>query len=315
VTRLLAAAVLLATLPLPAAAITIPTYRAQASAGLDGQTVEDGTFASAQAGGAYANTATAEGSAKADGLGLGAGGRAAVPGRTLDGDVDGVWNSASISGGGSARFRIDDLVFSRDDPTDTRPVPVAALLPIDGVFSFSRPEGSNARVTASVGVDYGLGVPGVGSTAIVRTIGSILYGENGNAVGVINPIHIADGIFEGLEGQSSIDGVFQTPVFDIPVNVAVVMSVTLRAGASAVARDGAAVEALSNFMYTLAFLPGEPVFVLPGRVSVRSVTAGIDGNRWPGGSPNNPPAPVPLPPAAGLLAAALAGLSLIARRR
>lgn len=178
--RLFAAALLLAALPLPTAAITIPTYRASAGAGLDNQTVEDGAGACARASGSYFNTAAAEGSAKADGLGLGAGGRAAVPPRTLDDDFDGVWDPASIGGGGSARLRIDDLVFTRDDPTDTRPVTVATLLPIDGVFSFSRPEGSNSRVTASVGVDYGLGVPGVGSTAIAKSIGSILYSETSN---------------------------------------------------------------------------------------------------------------------------------------
>lgn len=314
--RAAAAALLLAALPLHAAAITIPTYRAQAhAAGSDGDTDEGGPSAKAEAAGFTIIGAAAQGSAIASGSGLGAGGKVAMVARTLHGDVDGIWNSATVSGGGVARFRIDDLVFTRDDPTDTRSVPVATLLPIDGVFFVRRDDGANSWARAYLGVEYGLGVPGVGSTAFLRTIGGIQYGETGNAVGQSDLSHSAYGIFAGLAGQSMIDGVFVSPVFDVPVNVPALLNINLSASAAIVARDGSTAEAMADFMNTLAFRPGGPIFVLPDRVSARSVTAGIDGNSWPGGSPNNPPAPVPLPPAAGLLAAALAGLGFLSRHR
>jgi hypothetical protein len=206
----------------------------------------------------------------------------------------------SVAAGGTALMRFDDVVFSsHDGEAGAGLIPVSLNLAIDGSFSLLQSGASDTTARGGVSVSYGLGVPGVRSTAIPASIGTLQReidrGESGcSQVGIFSVL--------GASDTWEIGGLFQTPTFMVPIDTPLLLTVMLNASASAVTRDGATVEALTAFDHSLRFPRDGPVFKLPAGYTVDSLRAGIAGNV----------SAVPLPPTLWLFAA---GLAAIAARR
>jgi hypothetical protein len=199
----------------------------------------------------------------------------------------------SVGGGGSATMRFDDVVFrSLANPKSAGFVEVALNVQIDGAFSLSQVAASDSTARAGLTLSYGLGVPGAGSSANPKTIGTLTrqidrgLTSAGNA-GVFSVLGADDGL--------SIDGLFTTPTFLVPLGTPLFLSLTLNANANAVTRDGAPVSAAAAFGDSLHWPAARPVFVLAEGYTARSAQAGIHGNV----------SAVPAPPGAWMFAAGL----------
>jgi hypothetical protein len=179
-----------------------------------------------------------------------------------------------MSAGASARVRATDVVITNMlDPGNLDPVSVALSFSLVGMFSLSQNPLDDTRASAAVSIDYGLGVPGPGSTAIPDTIGAINRLSDAGVFAASN-----SGIFFGVIGdEMMISGVFQTPTFVVPVGTPLVLTLGLISSANTVTRDGGIISASSQFPDTLAFATGA-VFVLPTGYTANSVQAGIVDN-------------------------------------
>jgi hypothetical protein len=206
----------------------------------------------------------------------------------------------SVAAGGTAQMRFDDVVFSGSDADVAAGlIPVSLNLALDGSFSLLQAGTSNASARGGVSVSYGLGVPGPGSTAVPHTVGTLRRElDRGDS------LHNNDGLFAALGPSDAwvVDGNFQTPVFLVPVDTPLLLTVVLNASATAVTRDGAPVNAVTAFDHTLRFPLDTAVFNLPAGYTANSLQAGIVDNV----------SAVPLPPTLWLFAC---GLAAIAARR
>ncbi|MGD9603393.1 MAG: hypothetical protein AB7O21_21245 [Gammaproteobacteria bacterium] len=279
-----------------ARAEAIPVYRA--SVGVTGAPIvsDEGDFG-AHAADAVLFSATdgklGNADARADFIGLGINAFAHIP---VQPPVT-PFPPITMSAGGSARLRVEDLVITNvSDPGNLAPIPVALSFTLSGLFDLLQNSEDDSRASASIGIDYGLGVPGVGSTATPVDIGGISRISDRGILTATNR-----GMFNGLLGEEmQIDGMFQTPSIVVPVGVPLHMTFQLSAGASVATRDGSEVNASTMFGHTVSFGPGA-VFVLPAGYTSNSVQAGIVDNV----------AVVPLPSAVWLM---LSGLGVAAMR-
>jgi hypothetical protein len=286
---------------MPVAALTLPIYQATASA-TSRPTVADSGDASASADNGVFYPGDGKGSsarASGSGQGLKVFATAGIPQQPAKEP----FGSLSVAAGGSARMRFDDVVFSASDAdVPAGLIPVSLNLAIDGSFSLLQQGTSNASARGGLSVDYGLGVPGPGSTAVPYTVAN-LRRERDRGISLWSN----NGFFDVLGDSDAwtIDGSFQTPTFLVPVDTPLLLTVVLSASATVVTRDGAPVNAVTAFDHTLRFPLDGPVFNLPEGYRADSLQAGIVNNV----------SAVPLPPTLWLFAAGLAAIGVRLRPR
>jgi hypothetical protein len=204
----------------------------------------------------------------------------------------------SVNAGGTATMRFDDVVFSAlDAGVSAGLIEVSLNLAIDGVFQLLQAGEGNATSRGGIAVSYGLGAPGVGSTATPQSVGVLSRRvERGISSGNNS------GIFASLGSSDAwiVNDVFQTPSFLVPLDTPLLLTVAFNASAGAVSRDGSPADAITAFDQSLRFPLFGPVFNLAEGYTVNSAQAGIINNV----------SAVPLPPAAWLFSAGLLGLAI-----
>lgn len=209
-----------------------------------------------------------------------------------------VFGRLSSSAGGSAFVRYFDIMFTGESGEEGE-IAVSTRLSLDGVLSVGNTPGLSS---AGISVDYGLGVPGPGSTAITNNIGRVNRGYNSTEYTASTT-----GIFAAQidDSDNGFDSFFDTPIFNIPLNTMVSLAIELSAGASVTTQDGDSVAAMSDFSQTLLLGYNDLVFNLPSGYTANSSSLGITNNQF---TSTQPSTPVPAPASALLLIIGLFGL-------
>lgn len=215
-----------------------------------------------------------------------------------------VSGSSQVSGdnahGGSStvQFRFDDLVIRNlVNPEDTTPVAISLNFTLDGTFAFTGTASDRGALnSASIRVrDYsGYGV--------LRETG--FYGIYADPTLAAN----TSGIFAGMARTEHFAGDFATPERLYDVGVPQVFGLALITAASANTSVAEGRMASADFMHTLGFTPGMPVFDLPDGYTAESADGRIVNNRFV-------PTAIPEPRPFSLAAVALLGLAVHRRWR
>lgn len=213
-----------------------------------------------------------------------------------------VTGSSQFSGdnahGGSAtvHFRFDDLVFvNLESPEDTTPVAASLNFTLDGTFAFSGTVSDRAALNhASIRVrDYS-------AYGVIKETG--FYGVYADPELGAN----TSGIFAGLARTEHFDGSFTTPDRLFDVGVPQVFGIELTAAASANTSLAEGRMASADFLHTLGFVPGMPVFNLPDGYTANSADGRIVNNLF---------VPTAIPEPHACAAVGLLLLGLVAHRR
>ncbi|MEM6681228.1 MAG: hypothetical protein AAF607_03210 [Pseudomonadota bacterium] len=203
----------------------------------------------------------------------------------------------TASAGASAFFRFNDVIFT-SDVMQAGNIMVSTRLSVDGVLNAGISLGLSS---ASISLDYGLGVPGSGSTAVVETIGAVSRRYNSG-----NLTTSAIGVFSDLDANDTagFDIFVDTPSFSVPLNTPLSLALRFQASASVTTQEGDAVSAFSDFSQTLNIGYNGLIFNLPNDVTASSASAGITNNRFD----TFGPAAIPVPAAWPLM---LSGLGML----
>ena len=202
-------------------------------------------------------------------------------------------------GGGSAvHFRFDDLVIRNlVNPEDTTPVAISLNFTLDGTFAFTGTASDRGALnSASIRVrDYS-------AYGVLRETG--FYGIYADPTLGAN----TSGIFAGMARTENFEGNFATPERQFDVGVPQVYGLALITAASANTSFAEGRVSTADFMHTLGFTPGMPVFNLPDGYTADSADGHIVNNRFV-------PTVIPEPHPFSLAAMGLFGLAVHRRWR
>jgi hypothetical protein len=201
-------------------------------------------------------------------------------------------------GGSSVHFRFDDLIIRNvANPLDTSPVALSLNFTLDGTFAFTGTASDRGALnSASIRVrDYS-------AYGVLRETG--FYGIYADPTLGAN----TSGIFAGMARTENFEGSFATPERLFDVGVPQVFGLQLITAASANTSFAESRMASADFMHTLGFTPGMPVFNLPDGYTADSADGRIVNNRFV-------PTVIPEPRPVGLAAVAVMGLGVYRRWR